>query len=498
MPGTIQSYFRQYRGTKEGFVAFHNEVINMPRPDFQNMGLKILQTLASYLLLIEHRADDVLGNNYKEIMNLIHSEILRGRFPDNRNIEFENLYFKFENLDLQYSNSGRMFRHYMGLCSFWGLISSVSRQNKKILFDRCRDILSIPQSHLTDFVRNLSLSIEIRTNDFIKQLKGLPTIQANANYQPTLAILQYMKEINRPVSDFELSVLLGRVDSLQEHHLILQRALDIGKAFSTNNRTGQQQEFFRNMSWIDSAGHLFSYTSSQQPWFKFHTYLLFLEDFGLIKKETNTELYFITQDALSLLGDIPACILDLNRLLACLEDGNATSAKTMKDILLNVNRVALKSLISNELLLKKINRYSLANPIYHKGKKTRNQFIAELARIREGYICQAGSTTFERPDGNSYVEAHHIIEFSKGGPDILENLLILGPTPHAQIHRGSDRARNDMYTHLMTRGAIRFDLFKTMVREYKALEIGHINFLFENHLISTEQKHELITLLHSK
>ena len=59
MPGTIQSYFRQYRGTKEGFVAFHNEVINMPRPDFQNMGLKILQTLASYLLLIEHRADDV-------------------------------------------------------------------------------------------------------------------------------------------------------------------------------------------------------------------------------------------------------------------------------------------------------------------------------------------------------------------------------------------------------------------------------------------------------
>ena len=156
----------------------------------------------------------------------------------------------------------------------------------------------------------------------------------------------------------------------------------------------------------------------------------------------------------------------------------------------------LTSLIKDSTLLKKINLYSLNNPNIGKdGKKQRNQFIAELARIRENYTCQAGTDTFERPDGRNYVEAHHIIEFSKGGPDILENLLALGPTPHTQIHRGSDNARRNMYTHLMSKGAINFNLFRTMIEDYHCLKEEHLDFLVINHLISTQQKSELLALI---
>lgn len=497
MPGSIETYFRQYRNTRAGFEQFHNEVINMPRPDFQNMGLEILQCLASYLLLLEGKTRTT-GNNYKEIMGLIREELAVGHFPAHRNIELERVYFVFEDLEQHYEQVGRMFRHYMGLCAFWGLISSISRQNKKVQFSHCTDFITVERSHLTDFIRNLGLSVNIRTNDFIKHLQGIPTIQTDADFQPTVAILKYMQEIQRPVSDFEISVLLGRIDALQRNDLILQRALDVGRSFSVSTREGQQQEFFRAMNWVNEDGSLFSYTSSQEPWFKFRTYLLFLKDFGLITQNIQTGLYSATSEGLSLLSDIPANVLDLNRLIAKLEtEDSDMSARTIKDLLLRINMDTLQHLVSDEQLIKKFNQYSLTHPIIHRGKKIRNQFIAELARIRERYLCQAGSVTFERPDGRNYVEAHHIIEFSKGGPDILENLLVLGPTPHAQIHRGSETAKADMYTHLMSRGAIRFELFKKMVVEYNALSSQHLDLLLSNHLISASQKNELMNLLNS-
>ncbi len=497
MPGRIETYFRQYRCSEEQFIVFHNEVINMPRPDFQNIGLEIIQHLAHYLLLAEDRVDNVEGNNYKQIMEFIHDELIRGHYPVLRDAILERSYFVFDNLDQHYSQTiqGRMFRHCMGLCSFWGLIKSITSHNKVINFDVCRDIISLLPEYVTDYVRNLGLSVDIQTNDFLRQLRGIAPIRPNSNYHPTLAILRYMKELNRPVTDFEISVLLGRIDELQDDALVLRRAVDIGNSFISRTREGQRQEFFRAMGWIKEDGTLFTYKSSQQPWFKFHTYLLFLEDFGFIRRNNTTQLYSITQEALTLLGDIPANVLDLNRLLAQLdlEDGSLSS-RTMKDILLRANMDALRGLVSNAELLKRFNHYSLEHPIEHQGKRCRNQFIAELARIRENYMCQAGSVTFERPDGRNYVEAHHIIEFSKGGPDILENLLVLGPTPHAQIHRGSESARQDAYTHLMSRGALNFELFKIMVKEYHALTPEHLDFLQERRIISNAQKQELLTL----
>lgn len=495
--GNARTYFKDYTDTAQGFQKFHNEVINMPRPDFENIGLQILRVVASYLLLIQDKVS-IFGNNYKEIMQLISDELKSHHYPKIRNVEFEDKYFDFVDLDYHYDNEGRMFRHYMGLASFWGMIHSISRQKKQIKFEVCNDFVSVDENKINDFTRNLSLNVDIKTNDFIQNLSGVACIKPDANYHPTLSILKYMKEIDRDVTDFELAVLLGRIDKLQNEQIIIQRALDIGRQFVSRTRQGQQQEFFRNMGWFDKETNvMFSYAASQQPWFKFQTYFLFLEDFGLVTYNRVTESYALTEDAKELLGTLPASVLDLNKLLAKLDlSSGSTSDATMKDILIKTNMDTLKELVSNESLIKAINKYSLEHPCVNKdGKKQRNQFIAELARIRENYHCQAGTATFERPDGRNYVEAHHIIEFSKGGPDVLENLLALGPTPHSQIHRGSDKARQDMYTHLMSRGAITYKLFKTMMEEYHCLTEDHLDFLVINHLISEQQKVELRALM---
>lgn len=190
---------------------------------------------------------------------------------------------------------------------------------------------------------------------------------------------------------------------------------------------------------------------------------------------------------------MPAAVIDLNKLINKLDlDGGNVSDATMKDILIKANMNTLQALLADRNLVKTINKFVLDNPIIKKGVRVRNQFIAELARIRENYQCQAGTTTFERQDGRNYVEAHHIIEFSKGGPDVLENLLALGPTPHTQLHRGSERAIRDMYIDLMGRGAIRLELFENMIDNYNCLTEGHLDFLYTKGIISSQQKVDLM------
>lgn len=503
MSSKIKNYFKDYVNTQENFDIFHNQIINMPRPTFSEMGLAILKVLASYLLLIE----DVVskdGNDYKEIMGLIHNKLNNRIYPDseNRDIEFENNYFVFDNLDEKYNDTsdkgGRMFRHYMGLCAFWGLIKSLGRQNKIINFDNCRDFVSLTSEQVSVFTRNLSLSINIKNNDFIASLKGI-SLKNTANYHPTYAILKYINEIKRPATDFEISILLGRIDNLQDEAVILQRALDIGAQLPTEDRNSQVQFFFNEMGWKKQDGSLFPYKSSQQPWFKFQTYILFLQDFGFLEKNNITNKYILTQEAVDLLGELPANILDLNKIINKLDliSGNMSDI-AMKDILIKYNLDVLKELVSKQDFIKNINIYSLMHPIYNSdGSKRRNMLLSELVRIRENYQCQAGTVTFERPDGKNYVEAHHIIEFSKGGPDILENLLALGPTPHTQLHRGSQGAVKDMYINLITRGAIKYDLFKTMVKEYTCLDPAHLDLLKDRNLISKAQKFELLEIINN-
>lgn len=262
--GNARTYFKDYVDTRQGFDEFHNEIINMPRPDFKSMGLQILRVIASYLLLLENKTS-IEGNNYKEMMGLINRELSKKHYPLIRNIAFENKYFNFMNLEAHYeSGEGRMFRHYMGLASFWGMIYSISRQKKQIKFDVCKDFVSVSEYKINDFARNLGLSVDIKTNDFIQNLNGIKRIRSDANYHPTLAILKYMNEIGRDATDFELSVLLGRIDKVQNEQVIIQRALDIGKKFASRTRQGQQQEFFKMMGWQENS-NLFRYRTCQEP-----------------------------------------------------------------------------------------------------------------------------------------------------------------------------------------------------------------------------------------
>ena len=496
MENIVANYYRDYVGSSEGFTNFHNQVLNMPRDDFDANYFKKLQTYASYLLLLNNMPDGDLKHSYKDIMNLIKTQIstnhIQPVFPDE---EFENRYFIYDNIDEHYTNEGRMFRHVMEHCLLWGMLKNTDTPSKKTIdFDRCESFVSLKPEYVSDFVEHISLDININDNDFILSLRGIANIRPNANYHPTLGILKYMQGINRPVTDFEISVLLGRVDNLQVEDLIIERALNIGRSFQSTNRNGQRQEFFRAMQWVDEHGQLFTYGQSQQPWFKFQTYLICLQNFGLIQKNNITNNLTLTDEALKLLGNLPASILDLNRLINKLDlESGSLSDKTMKDVLIKENISTLLDLIKQETFITQVNTFSLTHPIVKEGKKYRNQFIAELAKIRENYTCQAGSTTFEGQNGRNYVEAHHIIEFSKGGPDILENLIAIGPTPHTQLHRGSDRAIRDMYINLMSRGAINYALFEKMADKYHCLTESNIDFLVSKGLISSDQQRELLS-----
>ena len=72
--GNARTYFKDYVDTIKGFNDFHNEVINMPRPDFENMGLQILRVIASLLDFLPSFSFTVLeispGSN--SITNLWH------------------------------------------------------------------------------------------------------------------------------------------------------------------------------------------------------------------------------------------------------------------------------------------------------------------------------------------------------------------------------------------------------------------------------------------
>lgn len=86
-----EKYYSIYIGSREGFIKFHNEVINMPRDQFSGLGLKKIRSLAGYLLLTKGKLDPV-GVDYKETLKCINNELLRGNFPKYRDIAFENRY----------------------------------------------------------------------------------------------------------------------------------------------------------------------------------------------------------------------------------------------------------------------------------------------------------------------------------------------------------------------------------------------------------------------
>lgn len=73
----------------------------------------------------------------------------------------------------------------------------------------------------------------------------------------------------------------------------------------------------------------------------------------------------------------------------------------------------------------------------------RDAFVVTAALIRSGNRCEmpgCESRLFERDNGKSYVEVHHVIPLGEDGEDSLANAAALCPHCHREQHFGRDRA----------------------------------------------------------
>lgn len=492
----FETYFSGYMGSRDGFNTFHNEVINMPRDHFSDTGLRKIRTLAGYLLLTEGKLDCPVAS-YKTIMACIAAQLRNGNHLKYKDIDLERKYFTFKDVNVHYESSGRMFRHLMSLCAFFGFIKSTADKKKSINYDKCKEYYLSTDEVLMAVARNNLMILNAGDNDFIKSLRSI-TIDSTTDYRPTYAILRYIQQINRPSTKFELSVLLGRIDSLKTESSIMERALRIGSVLPRDEQS-QIRCFFTNMGWQDDNGILFSYAASQEPHFKFNSYLLYLEAFDLISYNAVNNTYTLTQYAESLLSDdISYSIADLEHLLALVDDYSTDNSELNDLILYQRNPELLRLAREDPTFIEKMNWRSLNNPTYYRnGKPKRNRLIAELAKILADYKCQyAQRTTFKTPSGKYYCEAHHIIEFStKHGPDITNNLVILGPEPHALIHHACKDEVDDVFMQLRINGAIDINRFKEMITIYSCLTAEQIEDLWNKKAITNAEKAELLALI---
>ncbi|MCQ2740544.1 MAG: hypothetical protein MJ210_00270 [Alphaproteobacteria bacterium] len=492
----FEEYFSEYMGSREGFDTFHNEVINMPRDQFSDTGLDKIRTLAGYLLLTEGNLD-VSGVNYKTTLECIAKQLNNGNYPLYRDMSLEERYFVYTDIDVHYESVGRMFRHLMSLCAFFGFVKSIGRQCKIYNYDKCKEYYLSDNEILMPVARNNLMILNAKDNDFIKSLRGI-NIDDTTDYRPTYAILRYMHQVNRPSTKFELSILLGRIDSLKTEATILERALKIGDILPKDEQT-QIPYFFSNMNWKDVNNNLFSYAASQEPHFKFNNYLLFLEAFKLITYDEVNNNYTLTEYAESLLeDDISYLIADLERLIA-LVDNYAVDNSSLNDLILYQRNPELLRLAREDAtFIEKMNKRSLNNPTYDRaGKRQRNRLIAELAKIQADYKCQyAQRTIFKMPNGKHYCEAHHIIEFNaENGPDITNNLVVLGPEAHMLIHHACKEEKDDAFMQLRINGAIDISRFKEMITVYNCLTVEQIEALGNKKAITSTEKVELLSLI---
>ena len=492
----FEEYFSKYMGTRDGFDTFHKEVINMPRDQFSNTGLDKIRTLAGYLLLTEGKLD-TSGVNYKTTLECIATQLKNGSYPLYRDTELENSYFSYTDINVHYELVGRMFRHLMSLCAFFGFVKSISRHRKIYNYDKCKEYLLSSDEILMPIARNNLMMLNAKDNDFIKALHGIK-IDDKTDYRPAYAILRYINQINRPVTKFELSVLLGRIDSLKTETSIIERALKIGSILPRDEQT-QIPYFFSNMKWKDSNNKLFSYVASQEPHFKFNSFLLFLEVFELIAYDNITNTYTLTEYAKDLLADdISYLIADLEKLLILVDNYAADNSELNDLILYQRNPELLRLAREDTTFIEKMNKRSLNNPIYDRsGKRKRNRLIAELAKIQADYKCQYSQRAiFKMPNGKYYCEAHHIIEFNtENGPDITNNLVVLGPEAHLLIHHACKEEKDDAFMQLRINGAIDINRFKEMVTVYNCLTSKHIEALANKKAITSSEKAELLALI---
>ncbi|MGQ3299664.1 HNH endonuclease [Reyranella sp.] len=73
--------------------------------------------------------------------------------------------------------------------------------------------------------------------------------------------------------------------------------------------------------------------------------------------------------------------------------------------------------------------------VYERSQAVREYVLARSGGNCEGCGCPA---PFKRPDGTPYMEAHHLLRLSDGGPDHPQHVIALCPTCHRRVHAGDD------------------------------------------------------------
>ena len=346
MANVIKKYFQDYLNTSANFERFHNQIINMPRDSFSNNDFIKVRSICSYLKLIP--IDDLTKPmNYVEILDKIRNQISLGFFPCEkfRNKDFERRYL-LSTLD---DNIRRMFRHNMALILLFGVIKNHKNRAKKVIdIDMLNSILLASDEILADMFRHIMLDFNINNNSFISNLQGIQVNPATADYKPCINILRYCRDIERPATLFEISILLGRIDNIQTEKEIYHRAITVGKTLP-DKQENQVKFFFGHMGWSN-----FSYAPSQQPYFKFYTFFIYLKLFGFIQINEHEQTIVLTDSSKELLqNEIPAELLDLERLLMRIDD-DTENLNELADIVLRTRTNIITQAIETdgELLVK--------------------------------------------------------------------------------------------------------------------------------------------------
>lgn len=70
----------------------------------------------------------------------------------------------------------------------------------------------------------------------------------------------------------------------------------------------------------------------------------------------------------------------------------------------------------------------------------RDDAVREFVRARAKGFCEyCNAPGFLLPDGKRYIETHHLIWLSEGGPDTVANVIALCANHHREVHFGQER-----------------------------------------------------------
>ena len=494
-------YFSEYKKNEQKFKEFHNQIINMPRANFGEIKdfLNNLKNIAQYILNL---TNEFLSKelNYKELYNALLSNYRNKIFPIKRDYKFEINFLNVDgNIDEIYAKKGRMFRHYMSYFDFFGFMKDGERKRNKIFnIDSLKElVLFNDESNLINIYRNRLLNLNINNNNYIKNLKSI-SINDDATYCPARAILNYCNTLQRSVTDFEVSILLGRIDNkLQKEEDILQRAISLGNILP-ENKNEQITTFFQNMEWHND-GISFQYKSSQNPDFKFKTFLLLMETFGLIRYDRTTSQISLTDESKQLLKEgISLNILDLNKLLSEIDNDIVDNNQLINLIIQERKQIITAEIKADGQLVEKLNKRNIRTPIIKNGRRIRNKLIAAIAKIKCNYLDElTKQPSFVDKNGNNYVEAHHIIEFKgENGPDVTDNLIILSPQNHSLIHHGAKFEVDNFYKECKKKNVINFEKISNICIRYQCLTNEHIKILHDKQIINDDEAKELKKLVH--